>query len=304
MQENDGNEETYSLIFKSLRHPIRRRILRVLADGEHTFSEILKSLSIDSGHLSYHLDELGVLIMKTADGDYGLSSIGSAALKLMNGVEEETSAGERYVKRIQPLRDAVLVSTILLTLILLPVIAYSLGYVAYEGGTQSRTNVSIPSEEAFSYKVTLLYGEMSSGYHGEREQKTTIDPPLKGLTSWEQDTVYFTLSPMGGSRIKARVFDSSGAVTEEAEISTDPGAGGSSMAFQVPMNQAGNSRIEVDTISSITSSSCSLQVGFRRERLARPYFLYGVASILVVAVCVVNLYNAWRRSGELDKARS
>lgn len=303
MQENDGNEETYSLIFKSLRHPIRRRILRVLADGEHTFSEILKSLSIDSGHLSYHLDELGVLIMKTADGDYGLSSIGSAALKLMNGVEEETSAGERYVKRIQPLRDAVLVSTILLTFILLPVIAYSLGYVAYEGGTQSRTNVSIPSEEAFSYKVTLLYGEMSSGYHGEREQKTTIDPPLKGLTSWEQDTVYFTLSPMGGSRIKARVFDSSGAVTEEAEIST-PGAGGSSMTFQVPMNQAGNSRIEVDTISSITSSSCSLQVGFRRERLARPYFLYGVAIILVVAVCVVNLYNAWRRSGELDKASS
>jgi len=303
LQENDGNEETYSLIFKSLRHPIRRRILRVLADGEHTFSEILKSLSIDSGHLSYHLDELGVLIMKTADGDYGLSSIGSAALKLMNGVEEETSAGERYVKRIQPLRDAVLVSTILLTFILLPVIAYSLGYVAYEGGTQSRTNVSIPSEEAFSYKVTLLYGEMSSGYHGEREQKTTIDPPLKGLTSWEQDTVYFTLSPMGGSRIKARVFDSSGAVTEEAEIST-PGAGGSSMTFQVPMNQAGNSRIEVDTISSITSSSCSLQVGFRRERLARPYFLYGVAIILVVAVCVVNLYNAWRRSGELDKASS
>jgi len=303
LQENDGNEETYSLIFKSLRHPIRRRILRVLADGEHTFSEILKSLSIDSGHLSYHLDELGVLIMKTADGDYGLSSIGSAALKLMNGVEEETSAGERYVKRIQPLRDAVLVSTILLTFILLPVIAYSLGYVAYEGGTQSRTNVSIPSEEAFSYKVTLLYGEMSSGYHGEREQKTTIDPPLKGLTSWEQDTVYFTLSPMGGSRIKARVFDSSGAVTEEAEIST-PGAGGSSMTFQVPMNRAGNSRIEVDTISSITSSSCSLQVGFRRERLARPYFLYGVAIILVVAVCVVNLYNAWRRSEELDKASS
>ncbi len=274
----------------------------MLADGEHTFSEILKSLSIDSGHLSYHLDELGVLIMKTADGDYGLSSIGSAALKLMNGVEEETSAGERYVKNIQPLRDAVLVSTTLLTLILLPVIAYSLGYVAYEGGTQSRTNVSIPSEEAFSYKVTLLYGEVRSGYNWEREQKTTLDPPLKGLTSWEQDTVYFTLSPMGGSRIKARVFDSSGAVTEEAEISTDPGAGGSSMTFQVPMNQAGNSRIEVDTISSSTPSSCSLQVGFRRERLARPYFFYGVASILVATVCVANLYNAWRRSGELDKA--
>jgi DNA-binding transcriptional ArsR family regulator len=297
--ENDRDEETYSLIFKSLRHPIRRRILRVLADGEHTFSEILKSLSIDSGHLSYHLDELGVLIMKTTDGDYRLSSIGSAAIKLMNGVEEETTAGERYVKKIKPLRDAVFVSTALLTLILLPVIAYSLGYVAYEGGTQSSTNVSIPSEEAFSYKVTLLYGERSSGYHGDREQKTTIDPPMKGLTSWEQDTVYFILYPMGGSHIKARIFDSSGAVIEEPEIFTDPGAGGSGMNFQVPMNRAGNSRIEVNTISSSTPSSCSLLVGFRRERLARPYFLYGVMSILVVAVCVANLYRTWRKSGKL-----
>jgi DNA-binding transcriptional ArsR family regulator len=297
--EDDGDEETYSLIFKSLRHPIRRRILRLLAEGQLAFSEILKSLSIDSGHLSYHLDELGVLIIKTTEGEYSLSSIGSAAIKLMNGVEDETSASERYVKKIQPLRDALFVSTTLLTLVLLPVIAYSLGYVAYEGGTESRANVSIPSEEAFSYKVTLTYGEMRSGYHGDREQKTTIDPPIKGLTSWEQDTVYFILYPMGGSHIKARIFDSSGAVIEEPEIFTDPGAGCSGMTFQVPMNRAGNSKIEVDTISSSTPSSCSFLVGFRRERLARPYFIYGVTSILVVAVCVANLHHTWRKSGEL-----
>jgi DNA-binding transcriptional ArsR family regulator len=54
-----GDEETYSLIFSSLKHPIRRKIVRMLENGEMTFSEILEILAIDSGHLSYHLENLG-----------------------------------------------------------------------------------------------------------------------------------------------------------------------------------------------------------------------------------------------------
>jgi len=49
-------EETYSLIYASLRHPIRRRILRMLKDKPLTFSEILEAVDIDSGHLNYHLE--------------------------------------------------------------------------------------------------------------------------------------------------------------------------------------------------------------------------------------------------------
>ena len=297
MLEHGGDEETYSLIFKSLRHPIRRRILRLLAGGQLTFSEILKSLSIDSGHLSYHLDELDVLIAKTGDGAYRLSGIGSAAIKLMEGVEEETTAGERYIRKIQPFRDAVFLSTTLLVLIMLPVVAYSLGYVAYGGGTGFNSNVSVPSDEAFSYEVTLLYGEIKSNYHGDREARITVDPPVRGLTSWDQDTVYFILSPEGGSHIVARIVDSSGAVIDEPSISAD--LGGAGYTFQVPMNQAGSSRIEVDTISSSTPSSCSLQVGFRRDGLSRPFFLYGVASILAVGGCMVYLYYTWQKSREL-----
>ena len=191
----DEDDETYSLIFKSLRHPIRRRILRLLEDGQRTFSEILKSLSIDSSHLSYHLDELGVLIIKNGDGAYSLSSIGLAAIKLMKGVEEETTAGERYSKKIQPFRNAVFVSTAILLIILLPVFVYPIVYVAGDGGTHSHTNTSIPSEESFSYNVTLLYGEIKSNYHRSREQRVTLDPPIRGLTSWDQDSVYYILSP-------------------------------------------------------------------------------------------------------------
>ena len=90
MSGEKPEEETYSLIYTSLKHPIRRRILRMLRDNPLTFSEILEAVGIDSGHLNYHLDNLGDLITHSQDGKYQLSSIGSAAVKLMGGVEEHS----------------------------------------------------------------------------------------------------------------------------------------------------------------------------------------------------------------------
>ncbi|TET26814.1 MAG: ArsR family transcriptional regulator, partial [Candidatus Bathyarchaeum sp.] len=87
MDEDNLEEETYSLIFTSLKHPIRRRILRMLADKPLTYSEILETLNIDSGHLSYHLENLGDLTVHANNGHYKLSSFGVAAVKLMGGVE-------------------------------------------------------------------------------------------------------------------------------------------------------------------------------------------------------------------------
>jgi hypothetical protein len=90
LAEDKLEEETYSLVFTSLKHPIRRRMLRMLADKPLAFSEILETLTIDSGHLSYHLESLGDLIVHNQNGKYMLSSIGVAAVQLMSGVEEQT----------------------------------------------------------------------------------------------------------------------------------------------------------------------------------------------------------------------
>lgn len=88
MPQEKIEEETYSLIFRSLKHPIRRKILRILVDRQLSFSKILAILSIDSGHLSYHIENLGDLVKHTTDGKYELSSVGVAAVNLMSGVEE------------------------------------------------------------------------------------------------------------------------------------------------------------------------------------------------------------------------
>jgi DNA-binding transcriptional ArsR family regulator len=80
-------EETYSTIFTALRHPIRRRILRMLGEPL-TFTAMLNRLGIESPHLTYHLESLGVLIAKTESGQYRLSTFGRAAVATMGWVEE------------------------------------------------------------------------------------------------------------------------------------------------------------------------------------------------------------------------
>ncbi|MFZ7138643.1 MAG: winged helix-turn-helix domain-containing protein [archaeon] len=101
MVEDKIEEETYSLIFTSLKHPIRRRILRMLSDKPLTYSEILEILNIDSGHLSYHLENLGDLTVHSSDGKYKLSSFGVAAVKLMGGVEEQTPTNHKEKPKLR-----------------------------------------------------------------------------------------------------------------------------------------------------------------------------------------------------------
>ncbi|MGD0978214.1 MAG: NosD domain-containing protein [Candidatus Bathyarchaeia archaeon] len=84
-------EETYSTVFTSLRHPIRRKILRTLSAGPQSFSDLQKSVGIESPHLTYHLEGLTSLLTKTEHGEYALSSLGRTAVSTMKQVEEPPS---------------------------------------------------------------------------------------------------------------------------------------------------------------------------------------------------------------------
>jgi len=55
---SDSEEETYSTMFTSLKHPARRKILRMLGEKPKNFSLILEELEISSSHLTYHLDKI------------------------------------------------------------------------------------------------------------------------------------------------------------------------------------------------------------------------------------------------------
>lgn len=85
-------EEPYSAIFASLKHPVRRKILRMLSEKPRSFSEMLEASEVSSSHLTYHLENLGELVSKTDDGKYKLSAFGQAAVATMNKVEETPRA--------------------------------------------------------------------------------------------------------------------------------------------------------------------------------------------------------------------
>ncbi|MDH5483561.1 MAG: winged helix-turn-helix domain-containing protein [Candidatus Bathyarchaeota archaeon] len=82
-------EDTYSTIFTSLKHPIRRKILRTLFESPRSFSDMQEEFRIESPHLTYHLENLGDLVFKNADGKYALLPLGKAATSMMYNVEEK-----------------------------------------------------------------------------------------------------------------------------------------------------------------------------------------------------------------------
>lgn len=84
---SDEEEETYTLVSTALKHPIRRRILRMLGEGPLTFTEMQEPLKINSAHLSYHLNAMRELLNQTESGEYFLSTFGEATLSLMHWVE-------------------------------------------------------------------------------------------------------------------------------------------------------------------------------------------------------------------------
>ena len=73
-----GSDET----FEAIAHPLRIKILKLLAEKPMGFSELKRKLGIkSSGKLDFHLKKLGNLIALNSEGKYTLTSEGYAALQ-------------------------------------------------------------------------------------------------------------------------------------------------------------------------------------------------------------------------------
>jgi DNA-binding transcriptional ArsR family regulator len=94
----DGNHIDSSFInedeiFKTLNHPIRRKIIKIIAlKSKLTFSSLLKDLDkdgkIDSPTLSYHLKTLqNILIVDK--GYYSLTELGNAVLSVLGKTDQQ-----------------------------------------------------------------------------------------------------------------------------------------------------------------------------------------------------------------------
>jgi hypothetical protein len=92
---NSHEDEIYSTMFTSLKHPVRRKILRMLGNKPMTFMEMVEELGVSSPNLTYHLESLGELISKMDNDQYKLSSFGVATVDAMKGIEEVKTEPKR-----------------------------------------------------------------------------------------------------------------------------------------------------------------------------------------------------------------
>jgi DNA-binding transcriptional ArsR family regulator len=121
---SSSEEDSNSKIFTSLKHPIRRKILRILSSEPQTFSDLQKQFKIESSHLTYHIDGLGNLLYKTEDGKYALSSLGEAAVSMMRNVEEPPTTlrfSFTHSAHARAVASALSIGSILIGITLLPI---------------------------------------------------------------------------------------------------------------------------------------------------------------------------------------
>jgi DNA-binding transcriptional ArsR family regulator len=146
-------EETYSIMFTSLKHPARRKILRLLAVKPKTFSKILEELAISSSHLTYHLENLGELVIKTEDGTYKLSTFGEAAVTAMREVEEVPIIKSKSPLSL-PLAWKALFGVFMISLIILAGFSY----------TQHMTLNQISTDKTFTFLRDVIQLDMPKYY--------------------------------------------------------------------------------------------------------------------------------------------
>ena len=144
-----SEEELYGPIFSALKHPIRRKILRILNRGEANYSELLEALGVESGHLNYHLKAMEPLLKKSGEGAYGLSEYGRIALRTMREAEEPTGTRREVLKGFPSVKVVLPIGFLVFCLAVL---------FAYEFGAISDLRFQI---EMLSEEISSLRSEVS-----------------------------------------------------------------------------------------------------------------------------------------------
>ena len=144
-------DEIYSTMFSSLKHPVRRKILRMLGIKPMTFMEMVEELGVSTPHLTYHLESLGELVTKLDDGNYKLSAFGLATVNAMKGVEDVHEAEPK--RRLLSLRWKAIVGVLMVAVLLLAgmaVIQYTnTSQLNNSVNTLSNSNQQLVTEQSF-----------------------------------------------------------------------------------------------------------------------------------------------------------
>jgi DNA-binding transcriptional ArsR family regulator len=212
-------EDANSKVFASLKHPVRRRILRILSIESKSFSEMQKEFGIESSHLSYHLEDLRNLLHRREDGRYELSNVGKVAFSMMEQVEGTSAVPKscpiavkksqrkhfrigKYSFRVSPV--AVLMMLVICSSVLgyylyssftvpleikepIEILGYPSGWSLYPGET-TQFNVSVRNHSPLNYSVVLDFTSDDMAYQSNyitfSDENYTVIPGQQNLGAW------------------------------------------------------------------------------------------------------------------------
>ena len=143
-----SEEEIYSIMFTSLKHPVRRKILRMLANKPMPFMVMVEQLGVSTSHLTYHLESLGELVSKQDDGTYKLSTFGVATVSAMNGVEEAPQIEQKRRWKLE-LKWKAAFGALLIAVILLAGMATT-QYTNINSLSESKSALSLQNKQLLS----------------------------------------------------------------------------------------------------------------------------------------------------------
>lgn len=78
----EPDEQIENIVFQALAHPVRHTVLKIIASKPEgvTYSELIMELSLSTGKLNYHLEQLGGLTGKNDEHRCNLTPLGKRRL--------------------------------------------------------------------------------------------------------------------------------------------------------------------------------------------------------------------------------
>jgi len=134
-------------IFNVLGNDIRRRIFLNISDQPRTYTWLLEDLEIESGHLAYHLRNMGGLIEKDTEGVYNLSKLGVEASKILEEEKAEST-------KVPESSLSVSIIGIILVMILVSSVLY---FVQPRGNNFGEIEYREESREHLNSSLTIIY---------------------------------------------------------------------------------------------------------------------------------------------------
>jgi uncharacterized RDD family membrane protein YckC/DNA-binding HxlR family transcriptional regulator len=171
------DQENVSKVLSVLAHPIRRQILRIICDkGETSFTDLMNTLNIDTGKLSFHMRSLKPFLDPTKSGKYKLNTAGEDAIRIIRDIASwaELTDLKRETAVLTPARLKNRIFAFLIDFYLMFTIAVLLLLETVISQVQANTIGVLLNLLFVSLGILWIYSTLFEGFKGQTLGKRAL----------------------------------------------------------------------------------------------------------------------------------